>query len=143
MTGHGEAICAAVVLEGRKTVQQTCKPANVGPCGRVAHNEAVKASRAPCGCEPFPSKVGQVSAVSEVAGRSDRFDSALAHREDVEQVEWTDRTSCWHETLATSPKAIKVACSLAQRRNREQGGRDGPPADRHCARRTTQANSGA
>jgi hypothetical protein len=114
------------------------RPANLQTWGRVAHNEAVKASRAPCGCEPFPSKVGQVSAVSEVAGRGDRFDSTLAHREEVEQVEWTDRTSCWHETLATSPKAIKVACSLAQRRNREEG--MGRP---QIARRTTQVSSGA
>jgi hypothetical protein len=48
---------AAVVLEGRKAVQQTSKR------GAVWHNEAVKASLAPCGCEPFPSKVGQVSVV--------------------------------------------------------------------------------
>jgi hypothetical protein len=118
-----------------KAVQQTCKPANVGPCGRVAHNEAVKASLAPCGCEPFPSKVGQVSGV---AGRSDRFDSTLGHRDGVEQVEWTDRISCWYETLATSPKAIKMACPLAQRGNREEG--MGRP---QIARRTTQASSGA
>lgn len=38
-------------------------PANLQTWGLVAHNEAVKASLAPCGCEPFPSKVGQVSVV--------------------------------------------------------------------------------
>lgn len=44
-----------------------------------------------------------------MAGRSDRFDSALSHREDVELVEWTDSTRCWPETLATSPKPITMA----------------------------------
>jgi hypothetical protein len=135
MTGHGEAICAAVVLEGRKAVQQTGKRGAVWPCGTQRSGEGIACS---LWLRAFPSKVGQVSAVSEVAGRSDRFDSTLSHREEVEQVEWTDRTSCWHETLATSPKAIKVACSLAQRRNREEG--MGRP---QIARRTTQVSAGA
>jgi hypothetical protein len=56
MTGQGEAICVQQWCS--KAEKQSSKPPNVGPCG---HNEAVKASLAPCGCEPFPSKVGQVS----------------------------------------------------------------------------------